>query len=85
MFQIEDLLIDREDDYISVAQYIYNESGTRNTITKLINIAVLKNFEPLCYRIIKRKRIHLTGYFTKKKRIHLTGYFTKKHEAKNQG
>lgn len=28
--------IDREDDYISVAQYIYNESGTRNTITKLI-------------------------------------------------
>ncbi len=30
------LEIDREDDYISVAQYIYNESGTRNTITKLI-------------------------------------------------
>ena len=28
--------IDREDDYISVAQYIFNESGTRNTITKLI-------------------------------------------------
>lgn len=30
------IVIDREDDYISVAQYIYNESGTRNTITKLI-------------------------------------------------
>lgn len=37
--------IDREDDYISVAQYIFNESGTRNTITKLIKNHVDKKGE----------------------------------------
>lgn len=36
------LEIDKEDDYISVAQYIFNESGTRNTITKLIKNLVDK-------------------------------------------
>src|SRR5690625_919456 len=35
--------VSREDDLISVAQFIYNESGTRQTITQLLKNKIIKN------------------------------------------
>lgn len=35
--------VSRENDLISVAQYIYNESGTRQTITQLLKNKIIKN------------------------------------------
>src|SRR5699024_5415695 len=37
-----DIDVDRENDLISVAQYIYNESGTRQTITQLLKNEISK-------------------------------------------
>lgn len=61
-----DIDVDRENDLISVAQYIYNESGTRQTITQLLKNEISKrgrinvNHEVLA--VLPIKKVWTTNY-----------------------